>query len=376
MCLLANANYCDDTRIVLTLDAGGTSFRFSATRGGRTIIATSPAPAHGNDLDLCLAGIVGGFKQVIASCPARPVAISFAFPGPADYPSGIIGDLPNLPAFRGGVALGALLEDTFGLPVCINNDGRLFAYGEAIGGLLPWANGLLRESGSAKRYRNLLGVTFGTGFGGGIVMDGHLHEGDTSSAGNVWLLRNRLFPDCSAEESVSIRAIRGNYAAEAGIAFEQSPDPKIIAQIARGEAPGDKAAAVEAYRRLGTVAGDALAQALTLVDGLVVIGGGLSKAFDLFMPALVSAVNDVYALKGGTMRRLCPHVFNLEDAVQREGFCRGKRIEIVIPRSGRKVPYDSLACTGVGLSRLGTSEAIALGAYACALRMLDGGKAT
>ena len=40
--------------------------------------------------------------------PRPPVAISFAFPGPADYPAGIIGDLANLPAFRGGVALGPM----------------------------------------------------------------------------------------------------------------------------------------------------------------------------------------------------------------------------------------------------------------------------
>ena len=36
----------------------------------------------------------------------EPVAISFAFPGPADYEHGVIGDLPNFPAFCGGVALG------------------------------------------------------------------------------------------------------------------------------------------------------------------------------------------------------------------------------------------------------------------------------
>ncbi len=60
------------------------------------------------------------------------MAISFAFPGPADYIHGIIGDLPNFPAFRGGIALGPYLEERFGMPVFINNDGNLFAYGEAI----------------------------------------------------------------------------------------------------------------------------------------------------------------------------------------------------------------------------------------------------
>lgn len=63
----------------------------------------------------------------------RPAAISFAFPGPADYPNGIIGGwLPNFPSFRDGVALGPFLQEKFGVPVFINNDGDLFAYALAL----------------------------------------------------------------------------------------------------------------------------------------------------------------------------------------------------------------------------------------------------
>jgi len=84
--------------------------------------------------------------------PEKPVAISFAFPGPADYPNGIIGDLGNFPAFRGGVALGPMLQEKFKLPVFINNDGDLFAYGEAIAGFLPEVNELLEKAGSPKHF--------------------------------------------------------------------------------------------------------------------------------------------------------------------------------------------------------------------------------
>ena len=113
------------------------------------------------------------------------MAISFAFPGPADYPAGIIGDLPNLPAFRGGVALGPMLEAKFGLPVFINNDGDLFAYGEATAGFLPWVNDQLAQAGSPRRFENLVGVTLGTGFGGGIVRRGELLTGDNSMAAEI-----------------------------------------------------------------------------------------------------------------------------------------------------------------------------------------------
>ena len=89
-----------DKRIVMTLDAGGTNFRFSARCGGKSVTETVAMPSNGDDLDQCLTNIVEGFTRIREACPVLPSAISFAFPGPADYPKGIIGDLGNLPGFR------------------------------------------------------------------------------------------------------------------------------------------------------------------------------------------------------------------------------------------------------------------------------------
>jgi glucokinase len=156
----------------MTMDAGGSRLRFSAVRGNQPVVEPFSVATEGSDLDRCLGNIVHGFQKLKLSLPLAPVAISFSFPGPADYPRGIIGDLGNLPAFRGGVALGPMLEAKFGVPVFINNDGNLFVYGEAIAGLLPYVNGLLDRAGSSRRYRNLFGVTLGTGFGGGSPLMG------------------------------------------------------------------------------------------------------------------------------------------------------------------------------------------------------------
>jgi len=364
-------DYSGDQRMVLTLDAGGTNLVFSALRANKPVVDPITLPSKADSLAGCLAQIVNGFERVKERLPLPPVAISFAFPGPADYPAGIIGDLPNLPAFRGGVALGPMLEEKFKIPVFINNDGDLFAYGEAIAGFLPRVNEELEKAGSSKRYNNLFGVTLGTGFGGGIARAGELHLGDNAAGAEAWLLRNKLEPGVNAEEGCCIRAVRRVYAQQAGIAPEQAPEPRTIYDIGMGAAPGNRAAAREAFRRLGEVAGDAISQALTLLDGLAVIGGGVSGASRLFLPPLVDAINDFYHKPGGPQRRLIPRAFNFEDPAQREQFIKGETRVITVPGSSRQVKYDPMQRTAVGISCLGTSEAVAIGAYAFALKKLS-----
>ena len=143
-------NYSADKRIVMTLDAGGTNLVFNAIQGNEPVLEDIIIPTHPDNLDKCLSSIVDGLNRVNKRISEIPAAISFAFPGPADYPNGIIGDLPNLPAFRGGIALGPMLQEKFNLPVFINNDGNLYAYGEAIAGYLPYLNALLEQAGSLK----------------------------------------------------------------------------------------------------------------------------------------------------------------------------------------------------------------------------------
>jgi len=361
-------SYSHDDRVVLTLDAGGTNFVFSALQADRPVVESFALPSNADNLERSLDTLRQGFARARDASPAPPVAISFAFPAPADYFNGVIVGPRNLPAYR-DVALKAMLEDHFGLPVFINNDGDLFAYGEAASGFLPYVNGLLEKAGSPKRFRNLVGITLGTGFGGGIVRDGELLTGDNSASGEIWLMRHKLERDTNAEEGASIRAVRRVYAAESGL---EAPEPRVIFEIAEGRAPGDRLAAQKAFRRLGEVAGDAIAMALTLVDGLVVIGGGIAGAHRQFLPAIIDEMNSTYlAPNGERFRRLIPKAFNLEDDAQRAVFLRGETKELKVPGSGRTIRFDGLQRTGIGVTRLGTSEATAIGAYAFALDKLE-----
>ena len=87
-----------DGRIVMTLDAGGTNFVFSAIRGGEVFVDPVRLSSNAHNLDLCLKTMVDGFKSVLGSLKEKPVAISFAFPGPADYKAGSLPVDPASPA--------------------------------------------------------------------------------------------------------------------------------------------------------------------------------------------------------------------------------------------------------------------------------------
>ena len=361
-----------DERIVMTLDAGGTNFVFSAIQGGEEIIDPFSVQAKYDTLEEVLYAIINGFRQTELRIPGTASAISFCFPGPAEYEAGIIGDLANLPTFRGGVALGPMLEDTFHIPVYINNDGDLFTYGEAIEGLLPEINTLLKEHNSPKHYNNLFGATFGTGFGGGIVCNGDIFLGDNSASGEINRLRNKLHPSYSVEESISIRGVKRVYAGEMGITIDECPEPKEIYEIAMGHKEGNRAAANIAFHEMAEVAGSALADAISLIDGIIVIGGGLSGAHPVFLDKLVEEMNSHFSTPEGTMlERMEVKAYNLENPKQLKAFLHGAAREITVPLSNRKISYDPIKRIGVATTRLGTAKAVSIGAYAYAIHQLD-----
>ena len=363
--------YARDPRVVMTLDAGGTNFVFSATRANTEIVRPVTLPSRADDLPSCLETIVNGFEAVRGQLDAAPTAISFAFPGPADYERGIIGDLNNLPAFRGGVPLGPFLEARFRVPVFINNDGDLFAYGEALAGALPWVNKLLAEAGKEKRYRNLIGVTLGTGFGGGVVRDNQLCTGDNGAGAEVWVIRCKRDPRYGVEEGVSIRAIKREYAALSGDSRDLTP--KDIHDIATGALAGNPSAARETFARAGEVLGDTLATINAVVDGVAVIGGGIAKAGEFLMPAAMKALNgSLETPAGGRTDRMEMKAFNLDDPEDTARFLAPSVVSVPVPGTNRRVDYDPVKRMGVMTSRLGTSKAVALGAYAFALHKLDG----
>ena len=367
--------YRNDQRTVITLDAGGTNFVFGAIRANKFIVDPITLPSNADDLDKCMATLVDGFEQVMAKLDHKPVAISFAFPGPADYANGIVGGfyLPNFPSFRDGVALGPFLEEKFGIPVYINNDADLYAYGEALAGALPEINEKLEKLGSAKRYHTLLGYTFGTGFGFGFVTNGELHTGDNSCI-ETFCLRHKHMPGVMVEDGVAVRAVKRVYKEESGI-DDPTLQPKDIFDIAEGKREGNQAAARKAFATMGEVAGDAMATAVTLIDGVIVIGGGITAASKYIMPSLLKELrSEMHSIGGEAFDRVQMKVYDLIDEAEFEQFAKGASRDLPVYGSDKVVTYDPQKRIGVMITNIGASTAISLGAYAYALNEVDKNK--
>lgn len=363
--------YTNDNRIVITLDAGGTNFVFSAIRGNRTIAGPLVKPSNAHDLHLCLSMMVEGFSEVMEQLDDKPVAISFAFPGPADYPDGVIGGfLPNFPSFRDGVALGPFLERHFNIPVFINNDADLFVYGEALAGVLPEINAKLRKLGSDKQYHNLIGFTWGTGFGFGFTVNGNMHIGDNSCC-EAYCLPQKNNPGLIIEDAVSIRAIKRVYGEKSGQPAHQL-EPYDIFRIAEGEISGDRQAACAAFEEFGENAGEVCANVINLIDGIVVFGGGLTKAYRYIIPSLMKVLKSkIHTVSGDTLGRLQVKPYNLDDDEEFLAFARGDSRKIKIYGSEDTITYDPQKRVGITISKIGASHAVSLGAYAFALNEMD-----
>ena len=272
--------------------------------------------------------------------------------------------------FREGVALGPFLEAKFGIPVFINNDGDLFAYGEALGGALPEVNARLEELGCPKKYKNLIGYTFGTGLGIGVVVNGRLNRGDNSCV-ETFCLKHKKMPDIIVEDGAAIRAVKRVYGELTGNP-DHGLEPKDICDIADGKRDGDREAARKAFAEMGEIAGDAMATAVTLIDGLIVIGGGVTGARRWIMPTLFEELRSkIHTISGDELNRVQMKVYDLDNEEEFREFAKGSQRPLKVYGTDRYVAYDPQKRIGVMISKLGASKAISVGAYAFALSQLD-----
>jgi len=164
-------------RYVLGIDLGGTSFTVGSVVGDGSrvaVLANEPTAPEGGADDV-VARIVALARDVIrrteaAEPGATCLGVGIGAPGPLDTARGIVHLTPNLGWVN--FPLRDRIQQALDLPTALDNDANCAVLGE-------W------WMGAARGTRHALGITIGTGIGGGIIVDGRLYHGASDCAGEI-----------------------------------------------------------------------------------------------------------------------------------------------------------------------------------------------
>jgi len=263
-------------RCFLGADLGGTQLRMAAVTPEGHLATEVFSVSTGRDFGPSeLRSQLAALADRLRTRLSRPIAGLGIGTAGVIRPGGLT-QVENLPRLK-GVDISELVRSVADWPVRIENDARCFALAEAL-------------YGAGRGARHLCGITLGTGVGCGVIVDGRLHRGASSSAGEVWCIPLRGAP---LEEALSGAGIVRGYATEGGKA-SGIDGAAAVADLARG---GDVAAAA-AWRGFGGDLAFLCQCVLSLLDPeRIVIGGSLAASRDLFdaflRPPLGAAANRI-----------------------------------------------------------------------------------
>jgi glucokinase len=155
-----------NNQTVIGIDIGGTKIHIGKVSDGNVVNEICLPTNATNPEQLIIDNIIKGIEQLISP---DVVGIGIGVPGLVDEKNGIVYNVQNIPSWK-EVHLKEYLESHFSKPVYISNDANCFAQGEKI-------------FGKGEKYKNLVGITLGTGLGTGIIINNKLHTGILSAAG-------------------------------------------------------------------------------------------------------------------------------------------------------------------------------------------------
>jgi glucokinase len=157
------------------LDLGGTKIQAVAIRRGATVIGSARRDTpHRGGPEAVIAALADSAREVVVTAGATLAdvrGVGVGSPGAIDKGAGTIAQVANIDDWDGPFPLGPMLGAELGLPVTIGNDVNVAVEAE-------------RRYGAGRGFRSFLGVFWGTGVGGGIVIDGKLLLG-RGSAGEI-----------------------------------------------------------------------------------------------------------------------------------------------------------------------------------------------
>ena len=176
------------------IDLGATNLRVGLVENGKlSALQQQPLPE-----DKSVMSIITLMCEMIEKVDNDTKKIGIGVPSVVDSDEGIVYDVQNIPGWE-KVHLKDLLEEKTGKTVYLNNDANCFALGESMFG-----------EGIGKK--NLVGIVIGTGFAGGIVIDGKIYEGRNCGAGEFGMIpykQSILEHYCSGQFFSRLVGVRG-----------------------------------------------------------------------------------------------------------------------------------------------------------------------
>jgi glucokinase len=269
--------------VVVGLDLGGTNLRVAGVDAAGEVAFLHRESTAAREGPASLVGRLVAAVRLVRSRleegGRRVRGVAVGAPGIIAHRDGIVVSSPNLPGWQ-DVPLRERVREAVGLPVFLENDANAAAFGEF------W-RGAGRGSGS------MVLLTLGTGVGGGLILDGELWRGADGMAGEIGHMTVepggrtcRCGNSGCLESYASATGIVDRYA-ELCATNEGFVSAEEVHRRAREGDPNAR----QAYREAGRALGIAFSSLVNLLNPeIIVIGGGVLPAWDVFMPAAEAEV--------------------------------------------------------------------------------------
>jgi len=285
------------------IDLGGTKIQTVVVDEAHEVRgeARRPTPHEGGPQDVAeaVAGCMREAAELAEVETAALTGVGVGSPGEIDSGAGTVSSAGNLPGWAGAFALGPFLSEQLGTPVRLGNDVQVATDAEF-------------KLGAASEYDSVLGVFWGTGVGGGLILDGRpwLGRGAAAEIGHVVVKQGGALCPCGRHGCLEAYAGRGAMEAHARRQHADGHKTDLFKIMEKRErerlTSGVWARALEHGDHLAThlvdraveALGTGIASALNLLDvEAVIIGGGMGvRLGQPYVDRIVDAI--------------MPHLFN------------------------------------------------------------------
>jgi glucokinase len=261
------------------IDLGGTKIQTAVVDQTRTVLgsARQPTPTSGGPADVA-AAMATSIREALAEAELEPDALSGVGVGsPGTIEAGSVTSARNLPGWEGSFPLASTLEDALGCRVALGNDVQVATDAEF-------------KLGAGKPYSSLFGVFWGTGVGGGLVLDGRpwIGLGGAGEIGHIVVEIDGAKCTCGKCGCMEAYAGRASMEAHATKLVEKGKETDLFKLMKEKErtrlTSGIWARALEREDKLAiqlidralTALGAGVASVLNVLDvEAVILGGGL-----------------------------------------------------------------------------------------------------